>query len=97
MEVFMEQKVNSIPAASTAISVPEKHFLKWLNEQSRIARLKLKYDLAKESLPYITALLMLIFTGLVYREALIGVAPTLFAWIIHALKKRSEKKDKDAD
>jgi hypothetical protein len=51
-------------------------------------------DFGKESLPYITALLMLIFTGFVYREALIGVAPTLFAWIIHALKKRSDRKDR---
>ena len=76
-------------------TVPQKHFLKWMHEQSSITKLKLRYDLAKESLPYFTALLMLIFTGIVYREALIGVAPTLFAWIIHSLKKRAERKDKD--
>lgn len=74
------------------VAVPEKHFLRWLHEESKITRSGFRYDLAKECLPYVTALLMLVFTGLFYPTALIGVGPTLIGWIVYALKKRTERK-----
>jgi hypothetical protein len=39
---------------STNVVVPEKYFLKWMHEQSSIAKLKIWCDFGKESLPYIT-------------------------------------------
>jgi hypothetical protein len=76
------------------VVVPEKHFLKWHQEETSIVRSKMRYDFAKESLPYTTALLVLVFTGIFYREALIGLAPTLSTWIIHSLKKHFESGNK---
>jgi hypothetical protein len=71
-----------------SVTVPEKHFSQWLKEESKTTRLKIRCDLTKESFPYITVLLILALTSIVYREALIGVVPTVLTWTLHNLKKR---------
>jgi len=70
--------------------VPERHFNHWLKEQSKTSRLKIRCDLAKASLPYFTAIFILVFTTIVYQEALIGLAPTLVVWLLRSLKNRVE-------
>lgn len=70
-----------------SVAIPERFFLKVLRTQSDIALRRMRYDLVKECLPYCTALLMLAIVSFVYKEALIGVAPPLFVWIIRTLKK----------
>jgi hypothetical protein len=81
-----ETQVNRAPKVS--VTVPEKYFCQWLREDSKTNRLKLRYDLTKESLPYVTVLFTLVLTSIVYREALIVVVPAVVTLILHHLKKR---------
>lgn len=87
----MSQVISPKKELTASVDIPKRFFLKVVQIQSDITVLKMRYDLARESLPYVTALLMMIFTGLVYKEALIGVAPTLLAWVVHSLRKRFDK------
>jgi hypothetical protein len=72
--------------AKVTVTIPEKLFSQWLKEDSKTTRLKIWCDLAKESFPYITVLLIIVLTIFVYREALIAVVPPL-TWTLYNLWK----------
>lgn len=65
----------------------KRQFQKWtIQEQSRNYRLTLKYDLAKESLPYIGLLLVIVFG-----QGTVGVVTLV--WLLHSLRKRFENRN----
>jgi hypothetical protein len=67
--------------------VPEKHFVKWMQMQFSISRLKILCDLTKESFPYLTVILLFILTAIIYPPALIVVIPSLITFLIKMSKK----------
>ena len=71
-----------------SIMIPEKHYLKWLNEQSNIARLKLKYQFASEAMPYIVTLILFILTAVLCPTALIIVIPGLITLLVQVVKNQ---------
>jgi hypothetical protein len=73
----MEEETRLDPIAN----VPERYFPQWLREQSKTERLKLRYDLAKESVPHISALFVYALTLIFCKEALIVVLP-IVTWIL---------------
>jgi hypothetical protein len=86
----MQSEFGSRQNRQISVTVPEKHFNNWLREQSKITRLSIRCDVVKASFPYLTVVLILLFTSVVYREALVGLAPTLVVWLLRNLKTRVE-------
>ena len=84
----MQDETNLDRRPSVNVTVPGKYFRQWLKEDSETARRKMRYDLAKESLPYVTWLFTVVLTSIVYREALIAVVPSALTLILHYIKKR---------
>jgi len=72
------------------VNVPERDFSKWLREESRNTRLRIRCDFVIASLPYLTVVVILLLTSIVYRQALIGLAPTLVIWLLRNPKNRGE-------
>jgi len=91
----MDKGPNQESGLQRGIVVPEKHFLRVMQEQSQITRLRIWTDFGKELAPYVTALLMLVFVGLVCPQALILAAPALSVWVFRNLKDRAGKRDRD--
>jgi hypothetical protein len=84
----MQDEGQESHSAKISVTVPEKQFGQWLKEESKTTRLKIRCDLTKESLPYVTALLIVVLTTFVPREALIAVVSPVLIWILHSLRNR---------
>jgi hypothetical protein len=83
----MEEETQENHSPKVSVTVPERYFPRWLREDSKINRLKLRYDLIKESLPYVTALVTLVLALVFCREALIFVILTVLT-LLYRRKKR---------
>jgi hypothetical protein len=70
-----------------SVTVPEKHFPKWLQDQTRIAELKIRYDFRKEALPHFTVITIFLLTALIYPVALVGIVPTLLHFVFKTMRK----------
>jgi hypothetical protein len=87
----MEHETQSSQTNKINVNVPKKQFSKWLREDSRTARLKIWCDLAKESFPYVSVVVVVGLTCFVYREALIVVVPSILTWLIHLRKAGGQR------
>lgn len=87
-DVIMEEETSLRQDPQVRVTVSEKHFNKWLAEQSSIARLKIRCDLAKESLPCLTSLVILVVISNVCPQALTWFVPAVLAWILRDLRKK---------
>jgi hypothetical protein len=76
-----------IEPRQNTITVPEKYFLKWLNTQSSIARLKIWCDLVKEALPYLTMFLVFLLVIIFPRPEVVAMGATLIALAFRISKK----------
>ncbi len=77
----MQQEKRQESGLQVSVAIPKKYFSKWLNEQSSIAKLKLRYDFAKAALPYSTMIIIFLLIVIFPRPELMAIGSALITLI----------------